>query len=74
MGSSLDQLRRGGYTPANVLQPGLTGAPAGMGGNVSASVNIGGSTGDAGGLVVLAGGVVLLVLFYLWTHSIQGGP
>lgn len=73
MASSMDQLRRQAYTPVAVTQPGMN-VPAGMGGSVSASLNVGGGTGDAGGLVVLAGGVVLLVLFYLWTHSIQGGP
>jgi hypothetical protein len=75
MMSSMDQLRRG--TQLVALPAGGNTAPAGMGGNVGISANVSGSTvgdGGTGALLVLSGAVVALILFYLWTHSIQGGP
>lgn len=74
MSNAMTQLRRQPYAAVGAAAPGYASAPAGMGGGVSASLNVSGGTGDAGGLVVLSGAVLLLVLFYIWTHSIQGGP
>ncbi len=73
---SLTALGRSQASQMVAVPAGLAGAsiPAGMGGGAGASVNVGASGGGTSALVVLAGGVVLLVLFYVWTKTIQGGP
>lgn len=72
---ALDQMRR--QTVGPPIAAGVrTDIPAGMGGGVSASasLNVGAGSDGRGALLVLTGGVIALVVFYLWTHSIQGGP
>ncbi|MHB8674586.1 MAG: hypothetical protein ACYDAK_13040 [Candidatus Limnocylindrales bacterium] len=69
-------LRRSAASQMVAIPGGLAGSgiPAGMGGGVGAQVNVGASGDGTSAIVVLAGGVALLVLFYLWTRNIQGGP
>ena len=64
------QLRRQSY----ISSAAPSGVPVALGGGVSAQV--GSSSGDITGqlgLGILGGAVVALVLFYLWTRSVQGG-
>jgi hypothetical protein len=76
---SIGALGRSASSQAVTIPQGLAGAgiPAGMGGvgvTASGSLNVGGSSDGTGPLVILSGGVILLILFYIWTQSIQGGP